>query len=138
MKSRILSTIILTINQYAENLASDINLGRITRLETFTLAECPPNLVAELVAQICTSSIREISFTVPVVDGYRRRMSHFGAVDTTLQRPNFAHLRAVNIEQRAIAGSPSLNTSWIRDRLPLSVARGIVKHELKHCIRSDI
>ncbi|KAF7967784.1 hypothetical protein HWV62_33015 [Athelia sp. TMB] len=124
--------------RYVDELAIDVNLGRISRLETLTLAECPPNLIAELVPQICSFDIREISFTVPLVASYWQQMSHFDAIDTVLQRPNFTHLQAINIEQRAIAGHPSSDANWINDRLPLSVARGIVKHELTPCMWSDL
>ena len=120
----------LRLPVYIESLFGDINLGYNTGLKTLALTECMPKLLFDLINQVSSSSIREINFTVPVFESYWRQLSYFEGIDSMLQRPNFAQLETVNIEQRGIAGEPSASTDWVKDMMRLSVARGIIKHKL--------
>ncbi|KAF7978227.1 hypothetical protein HWV62_1228 [Athelia sp. TMB] len=113
-----------------ESLFGDINLGYNTGLKTLALTECMPKVLFDLINQVSSSSIREINFTVPVYESYWRQLPYFEKIDSMLQRPNFAQLETVNIEQRGISGEPSANIGWVEEKMRLSVARGIIKHKL--------
>ena len=95
-----------------------------------TFTECPPKIISALINQISSPNMKMISFSVPLLEKYRQDMVHFDEIDLMLRRPVFSQLYAIHIDQRGVAGEPSADTSWIQKMLPLSVARGIVEHEL--------
>lgn len=57
-------------------------------------------------------------------------MLYMSALDVVLQRPNFAQLDAVNIDQHKGQDALSSDGGWIQERLPLLAARDIVYHEM--------
>ena len=94
------------------------------------LNECTPKTLLAMAEQVSSIHIREISFTVPTFKAYWQDISYMSALDTVLQRPNFAQLEAVKIDQQEGPDALSSDGGWIQDRLPLLAARGIVRHKM--------
>lgn len=112
-------------------LVDSIDLEHNTCLETLTLWAPIGSLAPSLVAQISSPHIQEINIDTgaapTITSGH---ISSLRAIDTTLQRPNFAHLAGfrVNVLNALCEG---MADDWLHRTTPLCAARGIA-HLVKY------
>ncbi|KAF7969161.1 hypothetical protein HWV62_28212 [Athelia sp. TMB] len=93
-----------------------IDLRSFAKLETLTLWDCTPVMVHAIVEQISSRDIQELNIDASKMNMGDESMRILAVVDNIVQRPNFAHLKGLNI----LGGTDVVQASF-----PRSAARGI-------------